>query len=55
MTADDTAVLHLSGGDYELPIKKATEGASAFDIGTVLSATGLTTLDSGYGNTAACS
>jgi citrate synthase len=55
MTADDTAVLHLSGGDYELPIKKASEGASAFDIGKVLSTTGLTTLDSGYGNTAACS
>jgi citrate synthase len=55
MTADDTAVLHLSDGDHELPIKKATEGASAFDIGKLLSTTDLTTLDYGYGNTAACS
>src|SRR6201991_3939395 len=38
-----------------MSIKKATEGASAFDIGKLLPATGLTTLDSGYGNTAACS
>ncbi len=55
MTADETAVLHLSGGDYDMPIKKATQGASAFDIGKVLSTTGMTTLDSGFGNTAACS
>ena len=55
MTADDTAVLHLPSGDQELPIKAATEGSSAFDIGKLLSGTGYTTLDSGYGNTAACS
>ena len=55
MTADDTAVLHLPGGDQELPIKAATEGSSALDIGKLLSGAGYTTLDSGYGNTAACS
>src|SRR6476619_5315684 len=54
MTADDTAVLHLPGGDQELPIKAATEGSSALDIGKLLSGSGYTTLDSGYGNTAAC-
>ena len=55
MTADDTAVLHLPTGDQEMPIKPATEGASAFDIGKLLSGTGLVTLDSGFVNTAACS
>src|SRR3569833_1940222 len=54
MTADETAVLHLPGGDQELPIKAATEGSSALDIGKLLSGSGYTTLDSGYGNTAAC-
>ncbi len=55
MTADDTAVLHLPTGDQEMPIKPATEGASAFDIGKLLSGTGLVTLDSGFVNTASCS
>src|SRR5690348_18175797 len=55
MTADETAVLHVPGGDQELPIKAATEGSSALDIGKLLSGSGFTTLDSGYGNTAACS
>ena len=55
MTADDTAVLRLPGGDQELPIKAATEGSSALDIGKLLSGGGYTTIDSGYGNTAACS
>src|SRR4029079_8250730 len=35
-------------------IKAATEGSSALDIGKLLSGSGYTTLDSGYGNTAAC-
>src|SRR6476660_8687902 len=54
MTADETAVLHLPGGDHVLTIKAATEGSSALDIGKLLSGSGYTTLDSGYGNTAAC-
>ncbi|GAA0895298.1 citrate synthase [Pseudonocardia zijingensis] len=55
--ADETtsaAVLNHPGGAYEMAIRPATEGASAFDISKLLSSTGLTTLDSGYGNTAAC-
>jgi citrate synthase len=54
MTADDSAVLHLPSGDEEMPIKAATEGASAFDISKLLPDTGFVTLDSGFGNTAAC-
>jgi citrate synthase len=48
------AVLHYPGGEYEMPIRRATEGASAVDIGNLLSTTDLTTLDSGFGSTAAC-
>jgi citrate synthase len=48
------AVLHYPGGEYEMPIRRATEGASAVDIGSLLSTTDLTTLDSGFGSTAAC-
>jgi citrate synthase len=49
-----TAVLHVSGGDFEAPITEAAEGSAVFDIGKLLSKTGMTTLDYGYGNTAAC-
>ena len=48
------AVLHYPGGEYEMPIRRATEGASAVDIDSLLSKTDLTTLDSGFGSTAAC-
>src|SRR3954462_10769080 len=47
-----TAALHTPGGDLEMTIRPATEGASAFEIGKLLSTTGLTTYDPGYGNTA---
>ena len=47
-----TATLHTPGGDLEMTIRPATEGASAFEIGKLLSTTGLTTYDPGYGNTA---
>ncbi|MBD0324583.1 MAG: citrate (Si)-synthase, partial [Aldersonia sp.] len=47
-----TATLHTPGGDLEMTIRPATEGASAFEIGKLLSGTGLTTYDPGYGNTA---
>jgi citrate synthase len=49
-----TAVLRYPGGEYEMPISPATEGASAFDVGNLLSNTGLITLDPGFGSTAAC-
>jgi citrate synthase len=54
--ADDTktAVLHHPGGEHEMAIHPATEGASAFDISKLLPSTGLVTLDSGFGNTASC-
>ncbi len=48
------AVLHYPGGEYEMPIRTATEGASAVDIGNLMSKTDLITLDSGFGSTAAC-
>jgi citrate synthase len=47
-----TAALHTPGGDLEMTIRPATEGASAFEIGKLLATTGLTTYDPGYGNTA---
>ena len=47
-----TAALHTPGGELEMTIRPATEGASAFEIGKLLSGTGLTTYDPGYGNTA---
>ncbi|MBC8091391.1 MAG: citrate synthase [Pseudonocardia sp.] len=50
----EAAVLRYPGGEHEMPISSATEGASAFDIGKLLPTTGLVTLDQGFGNTAAC-
>jgi citrate synthase len=52
--APETAVLSYPGGEHEMPIAKAVEGASAVELGKLLSTTGLVTLDNGYGNTAAC-
>jgi citrate synthase len=47
-----TVALQTPGGELEMTIRPATEGASAFEIGKLLSATGLSTYDPGYGNTA---
>jgi citrate synthase len=55
--ADETtsaAVLSHPGGEHEMAIRPATEGASAFDISKLLPSTGLVTFDNGYGNTASC-
>jgi len=52
--APETAVLTYPGGQHEMPIAKAVEGASAVELGKLLSGTGLVTLDNGFGNTAAC-
>ena len=54
MTDSDKAVLTYPGGQHEMPISPATEGSSAFDVGKLLAQTGLTTLDQGFGSTAAC-
>jgi citrate synthase len=55
-TASDpaTVVLHHPGGDHEMAIDPATEGASAVDVSGLLAKTGLVTYDPGFGNTAAC-
>jgi citrate synthase len=50
----ESAVLSYPGGEYSMPISKATEGASAFELGKLLNTSGLVTLDNGFGNTAAC-
>src|SRR5918992_6351653 len=49
-----TAVLTYPGGEHEMAINSATEGASAIDVGKLLPQTGMTTFDPGYGNTASC-
>jgi citrate synthase len=54
MADEKTAVLHHPGGDHEMTISEATEGAAAFDVSKLMSSTGLVTLDQGFGNTAAC-
>jgi citrate synthase len=47
-----TATLQTPGGELETTIRPATDGASAFEISKLLSSTGMTTYDPGYGNTA---
>lgn len=49
-----TASLNIDGTNYELPIREGTEGERAIDITRLRAATGLTTIDDGYGNTASC-
>jgi citrate synthase len=46
-------VLRHPGGEFEAEIRRATEQPSGFEIGTLLSKTGLVTYDPGFGNTAA--
>ncbi len=52
--SDDTAVLRYPGGEHEMAIEPATEGASAFDVSGLLAETGMTAFDPGFGSTAAC-
>ena len=51
-----TATAHLSfdGTELELPTFTGSEGETAVDISKLRGQTGLITLDSGYGNTGAC-
>jgi citrate synthase len=49
-----SSVLHYPGGEHEMPIRPATDGASAIDISGLLSDTHLITLDPGFGSTATC-
>jgi citrate synthase len=50
-----TTTLRYPGGELELPIKPATEGAAGIGVTKLLSTTGLVTLDPGFVNTASCS
>jgi len=52
--SDERFRLVHSGGEVELPVVKATEGASGIDISSLLRTTGHVTLDPGYVNTGAC-
>ena len=49
---DARATLTYPGGTLDLPIVHATEGNDGIELGKLLAATGLTTLDSGFVNTA---
>ena len=51
---DDTATLHYPGGELDLDIVRATEGADGIALGSLLAKTGYTTFDNGFVNTAAC-
>ncbi|WAC92520.1 citrate synthase [Mycobacterium sp. Aquia_213] len=51
---DDTATLNYPGGEIDLQIVKATEGADGIALGPLLSKTGYTTFDNGFVNTSAC-
>ncbi|MGQ0577132.1 MAG: citrate/2-methylcitrate synthase, partial [Pseudonocardia sp.] len=51
----DSAVLTYPGGDHKLEVRPASDGASGLDVSKLLSQTGFTTFDPGFGNTAACS
>jgi len=50
----DALELSFEGRSVRLPIVRGTEGETAVDIGQLRSATGLITMDPGYGNTGSC-
>jgi citrate synthase len=50
----DALDLAFEGRFVRLPIVRGTEGETAVDIGQLRSATGLITMDPGYGNTGSC-
>ena len=49
---DDSATLQYPGGELDLDIVHATEGADGIALGPLLSKTGYTTFDNGFVNTA---
>ena len=49
---DETATLKYPGGELDLNIVHATEGADGIALGSLLSKTGYTTFDNGFVNTA---
>ncbi|MER5492241.1 citrate synthase [Streptomyces sp. NPDC002454] len=50
---DNSVVVRFGDGEYTYPVIDSTVGDAGFDIGKLRAQTGLVTLDSGYGNTAA--
>ncbi|NAZ85982.1 citrate synthase [Kineococcus indalonis] len=50
----DSVTLKHAGGDLDLPVTQATDGAAGFGISSLLKETGLVTLDAGFTNTASC-
>ncbi|GLU47189.1 citrate synthase [Nocardiopsis ansamitocini] len=50
----DSVALRFADRDASFPTATGTEGETAFEIKTLLSGTGLVTIDPGFGNTAAC-
>ncbi|WP_031509572.1 citrate synthase [Streptomyces megasporus] len=51
--SDNSVVLRYGDGEYSFPLVNSTVGNGGFDISKLRAQTGLVTLDSGYGNTAA--
>jgi citrate synthase len=49
--ADETASLRYPGGELEMQIVRATEGADGIALGSMLAKTGYTTFDPGFVNT----
>jgi citrate synthase len=52
-TPDEVATLRYPGGEIDLEIVKATEGANGIALGSLLAKTGYTTYDGGFVNTSA--
>ncbi|WP_253777781.1 citrate synthase [Goodfellowiella coeruleoviolacea] len=50
-----TVALRHEGGEHEMQVVSATEGAAGIDLGKLLAKTGYVTLDPGFVNTASCS
>ncbi|MCO1578291.1 citrate synthase [Crossiella sp. SN42] len=46
--------LRYDGGEHEMPVVAATDGAPGFELGKLLSTTKMVTLDPGFVNTASC-
>lgn len=53
--ADWVRLQRGNGNSFDFDVIPSTQGASAFDIGSLLASTGLVTLDIGFANTASCS
>ncbi len=51
-SAEEHAILKYPGGELDLEIVHATEGADGIALGSLLAKTGYTTFDGGYVNTA---